>query len=936
MNKNRNRRRFDWGQVNPDLAKAMLIAAYQAKGDNASIANIKTKPADQIAALCRSAIGSPPKPEYRKAIGPIGKALQRVLATEWIKTVDDYDLEILTRKINGQDPLTNRAERLAKVSKSKSSRMWLVAWDMFLADHKGTYDAEGGTGAGGFGGGDAGRVAGVRIMQGADAAPKYQPFDHQLAAGKSLDAFLAQPDGGKGGLLIIPTGGGKSALSIGALIKHLAANPEHRVLWLCSQQLLVNQAAQEFQELALAESSAFQRQLRVVHSQAGPASLIGGENADVIVTTVQSALGRMFDDAGSPARSRLRALCERPLIVCFDEVHGAGADGAQKLLKALRDSGNLRNLVGMSATPYPMGAIARARMRETFPTIIAEVEMQPLINDGILARPILHTVATDVVIHATDKQLATLENFGELDKNIVKQLSTKGRNQLIVQTWKENKDVYGPTLVYGANLAHCNELANAFRDADCPVEVLTGETAYDRGGILRRFREGKGPRVLVSCQMLNQGIDLPMAQTAILARPTSSEILLRQMVGRTLRGVRCGGTEVAYLVDVVDQFANEDVGILTASELGFGSPIDAAAPRPPKGTPSEYEPDLPPLTYAELDEADKEALEAAIAQAMTEVSEATYAIQVTSAHLTGFYRTDTLIPVFDSTQDAWDELGHWLTDNTGTVPDIFGDCVSPRPRDYEIANFVDWSREHQAFPPFIEVKEYFDIRILAQKLIDANVQGSKGRRDWLDTAYATTPLASAFYSAVELFREAVGQMEDDILDGRGYGPHAIKLPELVPLERLGRDYDRTLEADFAAVVAFYRDGLADQPDYAGFLADDKLPIVVWTKGIVQDRWADYRIDEETRQPIIRVNSALRAPVAQVSSRNMRALLAHELAHHLCLSEGHNATFWRLAHMWPDFQKGEEELDTLTDRYWVPGMNQSPAPINTQPELSLAA
>ncbi len=37
-----------------------------------------------------------------------------------------------------------------------------------------------------------------------------------------------------------------------------------------------------------------------------------------------------------------------------------------------------------------------------------------------------------------------------------------------------------------------------------------------------------------------------------IARPTASEILLRQMVGRALRGPKAGGGEIAYLVTFVD------------------------------------------------------------------------------------------------------------------------------------------------------------------------------------------------------------------------------------------------------------------------------------------------------------------------------------------------------------------------------------------------
>jgi hypothetical protein len=56
--------------------------------------------------------------------------------------------------------------------------------------------------------------------------------------------------------------------------------------------------------------------------------------------------------------------------------------------------------------------------------------------------------------------------------------------------------------------------------------------------------------------MLTEGIDLPDARTAFLARPTTSRILLRQMIGRVLRGPEAGGGAEAHLVDFRDRWEN--------------------------------------------------------------------------------------------------------------------------------------------------------------------------------------------------------------------------------------------------------------------------------------------------------------------------------------------------------------------------------------------
>ena len=75
------------------------------------------------------------------------------------------------------------------------------------------------------------------------------------------------------------------------------------------------------------------------------------------------------------------------------------------------------------------------------------------------------------------------------------------------------------------------------------------------GSILERFgREEGGLDVVVNVQMMTEGVNVPAIQAVFLARPTTSEILLRQMIGRGLRGPKVGGTETAYIVSFEDHW----------------------------------------------------------------------------------------------------------------------------------------------------------------------------------------------------------------------------------------------------------------------------------------------------------------------------------------------------------------------------------------------
>ncbi|OWY67707.1 hypothetical protein B7486_30080 [cyanobacterium TDX16] len=52
---------------------------------------------------------------------------------------------------------------------------------------------------------------------------------------------------------------------------------------------------------------------------------------------------------------------------------------------------------------------------------------------------------------------------------------------------------------------------------------------------IKRFRAGE-LEVLINVEMLTEGTDLPNVQTVFLTRPTTSTILMTQMIGRALRG----------------------------------------------------------------------------------------------------------------------------------------------------------------------------------------------------------------------------------------------------------------------------------------------------------------------------------------------------------------------------------------------------------------
>ena len=72
-----------------------------------------------------------------------------------------------------------------------------------------------------------------------------------------------------------------------------------------------------------------------------------------------------------------------------------------------------------------------------------------------------------------------------------------------------------------------------------------------RRGVIEDFRSGK-IEFLCNFGVLTTGFDAPKTECIAIARPTTSEVLYEQIVGRGLRGPEFGGTETCLVMDFAD------------------------------------------------------------------------------------------------------------------------------------------------------------------------------------------------------------------------------------------------------------------------------------------------------------------------------------------------------------------------------------------------
>lgn len=90
-------------------------------------------------------------------------------------------------------------------------------------------------------------------------------------------------------------------------------------------------------------------------------------------------------------------------------------------------------------------------------------------------------------------------------------------------------------IAFAASVKHCEDLARALTAAGVPAACVVGSSTRDeREDAYERFNTGK-VQALVTVMVLTEGADFPRCDCVVMARPTRSQVLFIQQVGRALR-----------------------------------------------------------------------------------------------------------------------------------------------------------------------------------------------------------------------------------------------------------------------------------------------------------------------------------------------------------------------------------------------------------------
>lgn len=367
------------------------------------------------------------------------------------------------------------------------------------------------------------------------------------AASKLKDWYIGKKK--NAGILVMPTGSGKTRVATRFILQDMIGRG-YQVIWLTHRAALIDQTADAIYGAApivrLQDSK--KKDFKMICVSGSHSTVKATEIADdVMVFSVQTLI-RNLDYLNSCVRDKV--------LVVIDESHHALAPSYKMIIDKIKAIGKTVKLLGLTATPVRMTDEATGRLMKIFNnSIIYKVDLSDLIAKKYLATPIPVIVNSNIDFDTTisiDEQ-RYIAKWGELSPELTETIAqNKKRNTLIVDTYLKNRKKYGKTLIFALNQTHCKTLCEMLKDRGIKCDYIYCANK-DNAAKIEKFKNGELD-VLININIMTEGTDVPEIQTVFLTRPTGSDVLLMQMIGRGMRGTGCGGTETVYIVDFHDKW----------------------------------------------------------------------------------------------------------------------------------------------------------------------------------------------------------------------------------------------------------------------------------------------------------------------------------------------------------------------------------------------
>ncbi len=332
------------------------------------------------------------------------------------------------------------------------------------------------------------------------------PFAYQA---EILDKLVAERTlhGSTKNLVVAATGTGKTMVSAFDYARQVeSAGVRPRMLFLAHRREILEQSRRTFRH--------------VLRDGAFGELWVDGEEPtkfDHVFASVQSASRAL---AGKLAADHFT-------YVVVDECHHLPADSYQRLLAYLTPG----ILLGLTATPERSDG--KSLLPDFNGRIAAELRLWHALEKQLLA-PFEYYGLSDGVDLGHVKWSRTGYGVAELEGVYT---GNEARVDLVVaQLRKRVSRLEGVrALAFCVSVKHAEYMAKALTERGLRAVAVHGESSEEARSSARGLLERREIQVICTCDLYNEGVDLPFVDTLLLLRPTASATLFMQQLGRGLR-----------------------------------------------------------------------------------------------------------------------------------------------------------------------------------------------------------------------------------------------------------------------------------------------------------------------------------------------------------------------------------------------------------------
>jgi DNA repair protein RadD len=338
--------------------------------------------------------------------------------------------------------------------------------------------------------------------------------DYQQQAVNNVVAFFQKKR--EPAVIVLPTGAGKSLV-----IAELARIAKGRVLILAHVKELVEQNYEKYKSYGLSAG---------IYSAS-----LGQKDWD------QKAI---FGGVQSVARAPDDFFNNFSLLV-IDECHRVADEGGtqyQEVIKKLQDRNPQLCILGLTATPYRLGlgwiyeysqlGEIKTTKKRFFKQCVYELPLSYMIKNKYLTTP----VKVDIPVTCYDFSELTEKDRMYTTAEVEEILKSQKRlTPFIIKNIIDITERYNRkgVMIFSSTVKHAEEIMTYLPAEDS--RLVVGDTEMkDRDQIIEDFKNKKF-KYLVNVSVLTTGFDAPHVDVIAILRPTDSNSLYQQIVGRGLR-----------------------------------------------------------------------------------------------------------------------------------------------------------------------------------------------------------------------------------------------------------------------------------------------------------------------------------------------------------------------------------------------------------------